>query len=525
MREIGRGGMASVHLARQVDLDRLVALKELRALQDWDASLARRFLREARLAGSLSHPNIVTVHEYFEDEGIPYIAMEYLARGSLRPYVGRLNPAQVGGVMEGLLAGLGHAERRQIVHRDIKPENLLVTNEGGITIADFGIAKATNVIEQTAPMTRTGTTVGTPYYIAPEQAMARELGPWTDLYSAGVTAFELFAGRTPFADTKEPMAVVLRQINEPIPPLTAFAPHVDPRIAAWIGWLVAKDPARRPQSADAAWEALDETLLAVLGPRWRRQASLGPLAPQRPAPRAAADPRRAATVLPRRRRAEAAPAAPPTPRRRPPIVARAGLLVAVLAAVAAFVGNRQGAGEAPAALTGPSTAGVVAATPTTSPTSGLASEAAAARDQAALYRAADAQVAKRPGKSATEVQSRAALQRTAKAYDRAAAAAERGDRAGYETALAEATAGTQTSTSATVTTPPAPGTAAPKAAAPKTAAPKTAAPKTNVPRATTPMTTAPATVAPVNTVPPAATQPTSTCGGDSLSDDPSDDEC
>src|SRR4051812_38474941 len=103
--------MATVYLARQLDLDRLVALKELPALRASDASLARRFLREARLAGSFSHPNVVTVHDYFEHAGAPYIAMEYLPRGSLRGHMSHVTLAQVGGALGGVLAGLGHAER------------------------------------------------------------------------------------------------------------------------------------------------------------------------------------------------------------------------------------------------------------------------------------------------------------------------------------------------------------------------------------------------------------------------------
>src|SRR3954468_18849324 len=188
LRQVGHGGMAVVYLARQTDLDRFVALKELRLLLAPDPTLAQRFLREARLAGSLSHPNIVTVHEHFEHDGVPYIAMEYLAPGSLRPYIGRLTPPQIAGVLEGLLAGLTHAERHEVVHRDIKPENLLVTLDGGIKIADFGIAKATGGLETRSMLTAIGTTVGTPNYIAPEQAMAGHLGPWTDLYAVGVTA-------------------------------------------------------------------------------------------------------------------------------------------------------------------------------------------------------------------------------------------------------------------------------------------------------------------------------------------------
>ena len=112
VRTLGRGGMATVYLARQPGLERDVALKELRLFDGSEPQLARRFLREARLAGSLSHPNIVTVHDYFEHDGTAYIAMEYLPRGSLRPYVGHLSLAQVGGVLEGVLDGLACAEQR-----------------------------------------------------------------------------------------------------------------------------------------------------------------------------------------------------------------------------------------------------------------------------------------------------------------------------------------------------------------------------------------------------------------------------
>ena len=121
-----------------------VALKELSSFHARRSpEFAERFLREARLAGSLSHPNIVTVHDYFEQDGIPYIAMEYVPGGSLRPYVGRLTLAQIAGVLEGVLAGLAHAEQAGIVHRDLKPENIMVTADGRVKIADFGIAKAT----------------------------------------------------------------------------------------------------------------------------------------------------------------------------------------------------------------------------------------------------------------------------------------------------------------------------------------------------------------------------------------------
>ena len=284
LHEIGRGGMAVVHLARQVDLDRLVALKELAAFHAADRDFARRFVRESRLAGSLVHANVVTVFDYFEHAGTPYIAMEHLERGSLRPYVGQLSTAQIGGVLEGVLAGLGAAEQGGIVHRDLKPENLMVAADGGVKIADFGIAKATQASQGESFVTATGSTVGTPAYMAPEQAMAGEIGPWTDLYSVGCIAFELFTGRTPFHAADTPMAMLLRHINEPMPRAVDVA-DVAPEISDWIERLTAKEPHRRPPLARDAWEELEEILLGRLGPRWRRESRLlGPPAPRIPGP-------------------------------------------------------------------------------------------------------------------------------------------------------------------------------------------------------------------------------------------------
>ncbi|MDQ4048293.1 MAG: protein kinase [Actinomycetota bacterium] len=264
--------MAVVYLARQGALNRNVALKELVA--DPDPALAERFLQESQLAGSLNHPNVVTVHDYFEHEGVPYIAMEYLERGSLRPFVSSLTLAQAAGVLEGLLAGLAHAQSRGIVHRDLKPENLMVTPEGSVKIADFGIAKAYNRLSTSPFHTRTGTTIGTPTYMAPEQATAKEVGPWTDLYATGVIAYELLVGRVPFADTGTPMSLLWRHVNDPVPPPQVINPDLDPALSEWIERMLAKAPTDRPANAQAAWEGLEETLFTLLGPRWRGHARL-----------------------------------------------------------------------------------------------------------------------------------------------------------------------------------------------------------------------------------------------------------
>jgi protein kinase-like protein len=294
-REIGRGGMAVVYLARQTDLDRDVALKELRLFDGTDASAARRFLQESRLGAALTHPNLVTVHDYFEQDGTPYIAMEHLPRGSLRRYVGHTSTAENVGVLEGLLAGLDHAARHGVVHRDIKPENVMVTGAGHVKIADFGIAKATRAHGQTS-MTMTGVPVGTPAYMAPEQAVGDEVGPWTDLYSVGVMAWELFTGHLPFRDTASAVGVLLRNVNEAVPPADSVEPSVDPAISAWIGRLLVKDPRDRPRSAADAWDELEEIAAITLGSCWRRNARLrepadstGADSPLTPAPFAASE--------------------------------------------------------------------------------------------------------------------------------------------------------------------------------------------------------------------------------------------
>jgi tRNA A-37 threonylcarbamoyl transferase component Bud32 len=330
-REIGRGATATVYLARQVDLERPVALKELASFHAGDRLFAERFLREARIGGSLSHPNIVTVYEYFEHDGVPYIAMEYLSHGSLRAYPGRLTTAQVFGVLEALLAGLGHAEERSVVHRDLKPENLMVADDGTVKIADFGIAKALSGAV-TVNLTEEGTTVGTPHYIAPEQAMGEPIGPATDLYATGAIAYELFTGRPPFAGATTPMAVLLRHVSEPAEPPTAHKPDLDPRIDAWVMRMLEKRPADRPATAGEAWEPLEDIALDLLGPRWRRDARLGGTGTPNVVPAVATSP-------PSLRR-----------RRRRPVIAGAVVAVAALAVLAAVLATRSsGSGAEPAA--------------------------------------------------------------------------------------------------------------------------------------------------------------------------------
>ncbi len=199
--------------------------------------------------------------------------MEYLERGSLRPFVGRMSLAQVAGVLEGLLAALSHAEATGIVHRDVKPENLLITADGGIKIADFGIAKAYQQVATEEMLTPAGATVGTPAYMAPEQAMGQEIGPWTDLYQTGVVAYELLAGDGAVPGRRR----ADRGDDEAHHRAGAAAARRHRSGARGVGDADAGQGRRasgRP-NARAAWNDLEEIVVGQVGPLWRREARLG----------------------------------------------------------------------------------------------------------------------------------------------------------------------------------------------------------------------------------------------------------
>jgi serine/threonine protein kinase len=269
IQEVGRGGMSVVFRAWQPDLERYVALKELAQVHRADLAFAQRFVREARLAGGLNHQNIVTVHDFFEHDGVPYIAMEYLDRGSLRPWVGKLTLGQIATVLKGLLDGLSYAATKGIVHRDLKPENVMITEDGRVKIADFGIAKAYNQALTSGQFpTETRTAVGTPTYMSPEQAMARDVGPETDLYSAGVMAYELVVGQVPFHKADTPVSILLHHVNERPPPPRSVDPHLHQGLSDWIENLLEKKPEDRPASAAAAWTGLRAIIVSILGPDW-----------------------------------------------------------------------------------------------------------------------------------------------------------------------------------------------------------------------------------------------------------------
>ncbi len=243
---IGSGGMAEVYKAVDEVLGRTVAVKVLHPRYASEPNFVARFRQEAQAAANLSHPSIVNIYDWGRDDDTYYIVMEYVNGTDLKSLVeerGALDPVKVAEYGAQACAALAVAHGYDIIHRDIKPHNIVITPDGTVKVMDFGIARAGNTT-----MTQTGSVLGTAQYISPEQAQGRALGPASDLYSLGVTLYELATGRLPF-DADTPVAVALKQVNEqPVPPRQVRA-SVPASLEAVIMKAMRKNPAERYQSA------------------------------------------------------------------------------------------------------------------------------------------------------------------------------------------------------------------------------------------------------------------------------------
>lgn len=246
--ELGRGGFATVYKGYDPALDRYVALKVLHPELTRDEVALRRFQREATAVARMRHPNIIIIYEYHLDEagGSAYIAMEYIEGDTLKSRLGKPLPLdETQRIICDVASALDYAHNRGVIHRDIKPANILITNEGQVVLADFGIA----LLAQAGNSITRGL-LGTPQYMAPEQALGEEIDARSDLYALGIVLFEMLAGHPPYRGDS-PLATLALQVNAPLPKLRSINPAVPEAVEAMIERALAKDPALRyPTAAD-----------------------------------------------------------------------------------------------------------------------------------------------------------------------------------------------------------------------------------------------------------------------------------
>ena len=261
---VGGGGMATVYRGHDAELDRPVAVKVLAENVVADPEFRERFLREARVAAKLLHPNIVQVYDVGEDDGgRPFIVMELIEGDTLaqRARGRRLRVDEVVDVATQVCAGLQHAHDHGVVHRDVKPGNLLHRRDGLVKIADFGIARAAEATQ----LTEVGTVLGTAAYLSPEQAAGEEVGPAADLYSLGVVVYELLTGRTPF-QFGSLAELAAKQREGAVTPVRELAPAVPPPLEDVVMRCLARNPAYRPGSAAELGQELSAVLEAPTAP-------------------------------------------------------------------------------------------------------------------------------------------------------------------------------------------------------------------------------------------------------------------
>jgi serine/threonine-protein kinase len=248
IRRLGRGGMADVYLAEQSSLRRHVAIKILKPSLAKNESFVKRFHHEAQAAAALVQANIVQIYEVGTTDGLHFIAQEYVRGQNLRQYLNRygaVEPIVAVNIIRQVAAALQKAAELHVIHRDIKPENILLAPNGEVRVADFGLARI-NDPQRRSDLTQIGITMGTPLYMSPEQVEGKDVDPRSDIYSLGITAYHMLAGRPPF-DGDTPLAVALQHVNKIPTPLAQHRPDVPPQLVEIVEKMIAKAPADRFQ--------------------------------------------------------------------------------------------------------------------------------------------------------------------------------------------------------------------------------------------------------------------------------------
>jgi serine/threonine protein kinase len=289
--ELGRGGMGAVYLAEQPGLGREVAIKELIQSGAADPVALKRFMQEAQVMARTSHPNLVQVHDIEMMGTTNYIVLEFIRGKSLRD---RLNQQamplpQSFAIMHGVLQALDYAHKHAIVHRDMKPENVLISDEGAVKVADFGIARLTDDTGVGSTATKTGTTVGTPQYMSPEQVASSKVDGRSDLYSAGIMFYELVVGQPPFtaSEADGPFTLMAKHVQAPPMPPSVRKPGLDSSLEE----VILKSLAKRPEDRYQSGHEFDDAMTRVadrLCPGWLRSlepgADISRMVPARAAP-------------------------------------------------------------------------------------------------------------------------------------------------------------------------------------------------------------------------------------------------
>lgn len=254
---IGRGGMGEVWLGRDVKLEREIAVKLIRFPDGvHDEELVRRFVRESRITARLEHPGVPPVYDVGVHDGRPFMVMQRIHGITVADLVAEHGPLPIGwaaAIAAQTCSVLAAAHRESLVHRDLKPSNLMLCPDGTVRVLDFGLAVA--LASGDSHITRTGQTLGTPAYMAPELVMAGMTGPQTDLYAVGCTLYEMLTGRSPFR-AATPYAVMKKQVDERAPAVRSERADVPAALEALIADLLAKKPEDRPGSADEVYDAL-----------------------------------------------------------------------------------------------------------------------------------------------------------------------------------------------------------------------------------------------------------------------------
>ncbi len=258
-REIGRGGMAVVYLAKDLKLDRPVVIKVLQSGLSHHAPARARFLREARVAARLSHPNVVRVFTVEEHGDLAFFVMEYVDGGTVREAVrrdGPLPPYRAAEILREVAWALGYAHGHGVVHRDVKPDNILLDRSTGRSlIGDFGIA----LVDQRHELTAEGMAVGTADYVSPEQAAGKDVDARSDIYSLGATAFFMLTGRPPFVASDDGKILMMHR-SEPAPPVASIRADIPGQLARIIDRCLQKEPAERYSHSQSVADELGEFL-------------------------------------------------------------------------------------------------------------------------------------------------------------------------------------------------------------------------------------------------------------------------